>query len=119
MRKMLKFSFDAITSFSWMPLQFATVLGFLFSGLAFLIIPVVIVLRIAGETIPGFATVLCVVLLLGGIQLITAGIIGEYVGRIYDEVKRRPLYLVGSTRNLGGDAERLPEPEQFDHLAAP
>src|SRR3954454_424450 len=119
MRKMLKLSFDAITSFSWMPLQFATVLGFLFSGLAFLIIPIVIVLRLAGETIPGFATVLCVVLLLGGIQLITAGIIGEYVGRIYDEVKRRPRYRVGSTRNLGPEAGRRAAPEELDRMTAP
>jgi dolichol-phosphate mannosyltransferase len=91
---MLRFSLDAISSFSWVPLQVATVLGFLFSGVAFLLMPVVVALRLAGETIPGFATLLCVVLLLGGIQLITAGIIGEYVGRIYDEIKHRPLYIV-------------------------
>ncbi|MEA2448094.1 MAG: polyisoprenyl-phosphate glycosyltransferase, partial [Thermoleophilaceae bacterium] len=60
-----------------------------------------IALRLAGETIPGFATVLCLILLIGGIQLITVGIIGEYVGRIYDEVKGRPLYLVRETRNFG------------------
>ena len=100
LRKMLRFSLDAITSFSWRPLQLATVLGFLLSLVALLTIPLVIGLRLAGETIPGFATVLCVVLLLGGIQLITIGIIGEYVGRIYDEVKGRPLYLVGATRNM-------------------
>jgi dolichol-phosphate mannosyltransferase len=119
MRRMLRFSFDAITSFSWMPLQFATVLGFLFSAVAFVMIPLVIGLRLAGATIPGFATVLCVVLLLGGIQLITAGIIGEYVGRIYDEVKGRPLYLVRATRNLGPGAGRRPEPEEFERMTAP
>jgi polyisoprenyl-phosphate glycosyltransferase len=119
MRKMLRFSLDAISSFSWMPLQVATVLGFLFSALAMLTIPVVIGLKIAGEVIPGFATVLVVVLLLGGIQLITAGIIGEYVGRIYDEVKGRPLYLIRSTRNLGPDAGRRPDPEEFERMTAP
>jgi dolichol-phosphate mannosyltransferase len=118
-RKMLRFSLDAITSFSWRPLQFATVLGFLLSFVALLTIPLVIALRLAGETIPGFATVLCVVLLLGGIQLITAGIIGEYVGRIYDEVKGRPLYLVRSSRNLGPDAGRRSDPEELDHMTAP
>jgi dolichol-phosphate mannosyltransferase len=118
-RKMLRFSLDAITSFSWRPLQLATVLGFLLSGVALLTIPVVIGLRLAGQTIPGFATVLCVVLLLGGIQLITAGIIGEYVGRIYDEVKGRPLYLVRSTRNLAPGAGRRPEPEELERLTAP
>src|SRR3954467_4937795 len=104
LRKMLRFSLDAITSFSLRPLQLATVLGFLLSLIALLTIPVVIGLRLAGETIPGFATVICIVLLLGGIQLITIGIIGEYVGRIYDEVKGRPLYLIRSSRNLGPGA---------------
>jgi glycosyltransferase involved in cell wall biosynthesis len=101
--KMVKFSLDAITAFSSMPLQLATMLGFFFSGVAFLTLPVVIGLRLAGQTIPGFATVLCIVLLLGGIQLITTGIIGEYVGRIYDEVKGRPLYIVSAARNFGPD----------------
>jgi dolichol-phosphate mannosyltransferase len=119
LRKMLRFSLDAITSFSLRPLQLATVLGFLLSAVALLTIPLVIGLRLAGETIPGFATVLCIVLLLGGIQLITIGIIGEYVGRIYDEVKGRPLYLVSSTRNLGPGAGRQPAPEELDRLTAP
>src|SRR4051794_4000255 len=119
LRKMLRFSLDAITSFSWRPLQLATVLGFLISLVALLTIPLVIGLRLAGQTIPGFATVLCVVLLLGGIQLITIGIIGEYVGRIYDEVKGRPLYLVRATRNVEAGAERRPEPEEIERLTAP
>jgi glycosyltransferase involved in cell wall biosynthesis len=106
-RRMLRFSLDAISSFSWVPLQLATLLGFLFSAVALLTIPVVIALRLAGETIPGFATVLCLILLIGGIQLITVGIIGEYVGRIYDEVKGRPLYLVRETRNFGPSAGDL------------
>jgi dolichol-phosphate mannosyltransferase len=92
--KMLRFSFDAISSFSNVPLQAAMVLGFAFSIVAFLGIPVAIAFRIAGEFVPGIATVLLVVLLLGGIQLITVGIIGEYLGRVYDEVKGRPLYIV-------------------------
>jgi polyisoprenyl-phosphate glycosyltransferase len=120
LRKMLRFSLDAITSFSLRPLQLATVLGFLLSLIALLTIPVVIGLRLAGETIPGFATVICIVLLLGGIQLITIGIIGEYVGRIYDEVKGRPLYLIRSSRNLGpGAAGRQADPEELDRLTAP
>jgi dolichol-phosphate mannosyltransferase len=119
LRKMLRFSLDAITAFSWRPLQLATVLGFLLSLVALLTIPVVIGLRLAGETIPGFATVLCIVLLLGGIQLITIGIIGEYVGRIYDEVKGRPLYLVRASRNLGSGAGRQAEPEELDRLTVP
>jgi dolichol-phosphate mannosyltransferase len=94
LRRMLRFSMDAISSFSNLPLQAAMVLGFIFSAVAFLAIPVAIGFRIAGEFVPGIATLLLVVLLLGGIQLITVGIIGEYLGRVYDEVKRRPLYIV-------------------------
>ena len=59
-----------------------------------------IVLRIVGSYLPGFSSVTIAVLLLGGIQLIAIGIIGEYVGRIYDEVKGRPLYLVRARRNV-------------------
>jgi polyisoprenyl-phosphate glycosyltransferase len=98
--KMVRFAFDAITSFSWLPLQAATFLGFFFSALAFIGLPLVIVARFAGIYVPGVSSVLFVVLLLGGIQLITVGLIGEYVGRIYDEVKGRPLYVVDSRRNV-------------------
>jgi polyisoprenyl-phosphate glycosyltransferase len=98
--KMLRFSLDAISSFSHRPLQLATLLGFVISTLAFIAIPVVIVLRILGSYLPGFGSITIVVLLLGGIQLIAVGIIGEYVGRIYDEVKGRPLYLVRARRNI-------------------
>ncbi len=98
--RMLRFSLDAIFSFSHRPLQLATLMGFVFSALAFLAIPVVFILRLLDSYIPGFATITIVVLLLGGIQLIAIGIMGEYVGRIYDEVKGRPLYLVRARRNL-------------------
>jgi dolichol-phosphate mannosyltransferase len=98
--KMLRFSLDAISSFSHRPLQLATLLGFLISTLAFIAIPVVVVLRLSGSYLPGFGAITITVLLLGGIQLITIGIIGEYVGRIYDEVKGRPLYLVKTRRNI-------------------
>jgi glycosyltransferase involved in cell wall biosynthesis len=109
--KMLRFSADAILSFSDRPLQLATLLGFLISTLAFIAIPVVVVLRVLGSYLPGFGAITIVVLLLGGIQLIAIGIIGEYVGRIYDEVKGRPLYLVRSRRNL-------PDPErEIDHVS--
>ena len=107
-RKMTRFAFDAITSFSWLPLQAATALGFFFSALAFIGLPLVVVARFAGIYVPGVSSVLFVVLLLGGIQLITVGLIGEYVGRIYDEVKGRPLYLVESRRNI--DVAQPPDP---------
>jgi dolichol-phosphate mannosyltransferase len=103
LRKMLRFSLDAISSFSNVPLQAATLLGFVFSIIAFIGIPVAIAFRIAGEFVPGITTVLLVVLLLGGIQLITVGIIGEYLGRVYDEVKGRPLYIVSGTQNMAAE----------------
>jgi polyisoprenyl-phosphate glycosyltransferase len=98
--RMLRFAFDAITSFSNRPLQFATLLGFFFSALAFLAIPLTIVARYAEIYERGVPTTIVIVLLLGGIQLITVGIIGEYVGRIYDEVKHRPLYVVRDRVNV-------------------
>jgi dolichol-phosphate mannosyltransferase len=98
-RKMLRFSLDAIASFSHLPLQIATYLGFFFAGVAFIAIPIVIGLRAAGGYLPGFGTLTILILLIGGLQLIAVGLIGEYVGRIYDEVKRRPLYIVRDQRN--------------------
>ncbi len=95
-RKMLKFAVDAITGFSYIPLQLATTIGLWISGLALLSIPIVAILRFefGNEFFGGQATTLISVLFLGGVQLIFLGIIGEYLGRIYDEVKNRPLYIV-------------------------
>jgi dolichol-phosphate mannosyltransferase len=101
--RMLRFSLDAIASFSHVPLQVATLVGFSFAAFAFLMIPVAIVFRIFGQFVPGVTTTIIAVLLLGGIQLMAIGVIGEYVGRIYDEVKARPLYLVSRRRNLPDD----------------
>ncbi len=101
--RMLSFSLDAISGYSHRPLQLATLLGFIISALALIAIPVVVILKIIGSYLPGFSTVEISFLLLGGIQLITIGIIGEYVARIYDEVKGRPLYLIRSTANFETD----------------
>jgi dolichol-phosphate mannosyltransferase len=103
--KMLRFSFDAITSFSYAPLQWATFLGFICAALAFLGIPLTIIARYTNIYTRGVPSVILIVLLLGGIQLICIGIIGEYVGRIYDEVKHRPLYVVRDRINV-----EAPEP---------
>jgi polyisoprenyl-phosphate glycosyltransferase len=100
LRKMLRFSFDAITSFSYTPLQWATFLGFVCSALAFLGIPLTVIARYTNIYTRGIPSLILVVLLLGGIQLICVGIIGEYVARIYDEVKHRPLYVVRDRINL-------------------
>ena len=95
LRKMIQLALNAITSFSYVPLQLATYLGFIAAGLAVLAIPVVAVLRLlTGTALLGQATTLMMVLFFGGVQLICIGIIGEYIGRIYDETKDRPLYIV-------------------------
>lgn len=95
LRKMVKFANDAITGYSYFPLQLATYLGFISAGLSILAIPAVIITRLAGsQAFFGQATTLIAVLFLGGVQLISLGILGEYIGRIYDESKGRPLYIV-------------------------
>jgi dolichol-phosphate mannosyltransferase len=99
LRKMLRFSLDAIASFSHLPLQLATYAGLLSAGVAFIAIPVVIGLHFADSYLPGFGTITILILLIGGIQLIALGVIGEYIGRIYEEVKHRPLYIVREERN--------------------
>jgi polyisoprenyl-phosphate glycosyltransferase len=110
LRKMLRFSLDAITSFSHLPLQLATWVGMLSAGVAFIAIPVVITLRIFDSYLPGFGSITIAILLLGGIQLIALGLIGEYLGRIYDEVKHRPLYIVRDERNRPPRPPASPRP---------
>jgi dolichol-phosphate mannosyltransferase len=95
LKKMVKFAGDAITGFSYLPLQMATYLGFIAAGVSILAIPVVVAARMAGsQAFFGQATTLIAVLFLGGVQLISLGILGEYIGRIYDEARGRPLYIV-------------------------
>jgi dolichol-phosphate mannosyltransferase len=94
-KKMVKFASDAITSFSYYPLQLAMYLGFLSAGISIVAIPVVIIVRIIGNhAFFGQASTLIAVLFLGGVQLISLGILGEYIGRLYDEAKGRPLYIL-------------------------
>jgi dolichol-phosphate mannosyltransferase len=95
-RKMFRLAINAITGFSYFPLQLATYVGFFSAGISILSIPVVIALRLWGSQAPlvGQATTLIAVLFLGGVQLISLGILGEYIGRLYDEAKGRPLYIV-------------------------
>lgn len=104
LKKMLKFAQDGITGFSYFPLQIATYIGFVAAGLGVLTIPMVIIGRLTGsEAFYGQASTLIAVLFFGGVQLISLGILGEYIGRIYDEVKGRPLYVV---RDAPKDSEQ-------------
>jgi dolichol-phosphate mannosyltransferase len=94
-RKMFRLALNAITSFSYFPLQVATFFGFASAGIAIIAIPPVVYLRMTGsQAFFGQATTLIAVLFLGGVQLISLGVLGEYIGRLYDEAKGRPLYIV-------------------------
>jgi glycosyltransferase involved in cell wall biosynthesis len=103
-RKMLRFAIDAITSFSVVPLRLATYLG-LFAGLVGMVTSAWVAwAKLSGEfAVPGWTTVMLAVSLAASAQLLMTGILGEYVGRIYEEVKRRPLYLVADAVNTQRD----------------
>lgn len=91
---LLKLAIEGIVSFTTFPLRVATIVGFVVSFIAFLYMIYVIIKTIAfGEDVAGFPTLLCIILFLGGFQLICLGIIGEYLGRIFNETKNRPVYI--------------------------
>ena len=105
LRRMLRFATDGLLSFSTKPLQLSIGLGLIASALAFAGIVYALAVRLFTDRwVEGWAGLFIAVLFLGGIQLITVGILGEYVGRIYHEVKRRPLYVVG--QRVGLDPRR-------------
>jgi glycosyltransferase involved in cell wall biosynthesis len=101
--KLWNFAIEGITSFSTAPLRLATYLGVLTALLAFAYaLWIVIKALLWGDPVAGFPTIMSVVLLLGGVQLIALGLIGEYLGRLYTESKQRPLYLIDAWRPAGG-----------------
>lgn len=101
-KKMIKFAVDGILSFSQIPLKISTVFGFLCSFLSFLLIVYGVFVRYyyPEKSIPGWASIFVASLFLGGVQLICLGIVGEYLGRIYEEIKARPLYICNEEINL-------------------
>jgi dolichol-phosphate mannosyltransferase len=110
-RQLVRLALNGIMSFSYVPLQLASVLGFVISLVTALLIPVVIVLRLLGSSglVGGNATLLLAVMMLGGVQLLFLGVIGEYLGVVTDEVKRRPVYLVAhDSADSTHAAERSP-----------
>jgi polyisoprenyl-phosphate glycosyltransferase len=111
-RKMFRLALNAVTSFSYFPLQVATYLGFFAAGFSILMIPIVILIRALTDfQLVGQATTLVAVLFLGGVQLISLGILGEYLGRVYDEVKGRPLYIVSKApETIRVDEDSMKEP---------
>ena len=105
--KMLKFALDGVTSFSLVPLRLATWAGFFSSFIALLGIVYGVTMRLLTDRwVSGWAALFVAILFVGGIQLICLGVIGEYVGRVYGEVKRRPLYLVAERVGFENEAPR-------------
>jgi polyisoprenyl-phosphate glycosyltransferase len=108
--RMLRFALTAIVSFSALPLRIASLLGFVASALGALYLVYVVAVRLFTDTVvPGWTSVVVAVLILGGAQLICLGIIGQYLGQMYDEVKGRPLFLIAEDTAPGG--ERAPTPD--------
>lgn len=101
LHKMLRLAADGIMSFSTKPLQLATVLGLASAALGFLVgLWAVFTKLTGGYVVPGWTSMIVAVLFVGGVQLVTLGVIGAYIGRVYDEVRNRPLYLVDTVRGF-------------------
>jgi dolichol-phosphate mannosyltransferase len=108
LKKMIKFAFDAITSFSYKPLKIATYAGTVISFVGFIYLLVIIFqVLFTKNTQPGWASLMAITIVFNGIVLMILGIIGEYIGRIYDEAKGRPLYIVRQTKNVEKDKKGL------------
>ncbi|HNP47555.1 MAG TPA: glycosyltransferase family 2 protein [Bacteroidia bacterium] len=104
-KKMMRFALDGITSFSNLPLKFATLTGFAVSGIAFFFILYALYERLITKNyVPGWASLMLAILFLGGVQLISIGIIGEYISRMSSNIRNRPLYILRDTN--------LPDPDQ-------
>ena len=101
-RKLLSFALDGLTSFSTLPLRVWSVLGLAISGMAMAYATFILIRTlIFGADTPGFASIIVAVMLLAGVQLISLGVLGEYLGRVYEEVKARPLFLVAEEVGIG------------------
>ncbi len=105
--RLLRFAFDGLVAFSDMPLRIWTVIGSVISGFAFLYIVVRLVRTLLyGIDVPGYESIIVTILFLGGVQLITLGILGHYLGRVFNEVKGRPLYIVRERHGVAKPADR-------------
>ena len=100
LRKMLEFAIDGLTSFSVVPLRICSMVGLLVSMLALFMLLWSVVVKIIGGAIPGWTSTVAPLYLLGGVQLLFLGIVGEYIGKIYSEVKNRPRYIIQETINF-------------------
>ena len=104
LRKMLALAFEGITSLSVQPLHFITGLGCFIAFLSFIGVIWSVVVALSGNSVPGWASMTCIICLLGGVQLTCLGVLGEYIGKIYMEVKQRPRYIISErTENWGNN----------------
>src|SRR5262249_13805663 len=111
-RRLVHFALDGLTSFSTLPLRLSTLLGLVVSLVAFAYAMIFVLKTLVfGTDVPGFPTIVISVMFFSGVQLIFLGIIGEYLGRVYEEVKARPLYLVAEEVGFGA---RRPGTEVVD-----
>ncbi|MDG4881166.1 glycosyltransferase family 2 protein [Mesorhizobium sp. WSM4884] len=118
LRKMVIFAIDAMTSFSVKPLRFASHLGLAFGLLGFALLIYTIFAWAAGEVLPGWTSLASIMLILGSIQLLVLGIFGEYLGRMYMETKRRPLFIVNEIASLAPDEIGQAQRADTQHKAA-
>jgi glycosyltransferase involved in cell wall biosynthesis len=120
LRKMVHFALDGITSFSVLPLRFATYLGMLMILASGGVIVWALVAKYAlHQVVQGWTAIMIVIALFSSVQLLMIGILGEYIGRIYEEVKRRPLYVVGDTVNIAREPDHGADIEPADEATAP
>lgn len=99
LKKMLSLAFDGITSLSVKPIRIITVMGILIAALSFIGVVWAVIGALIGKTVAGWASTVCIVCFMGGIQLLCLGVIGEYIGKIYLETKRRPRYIISERTN--------------------
>lgn len=97
LKKMLAFAFDGITSLSVKPLRLITLLGLLVSSCSFIAIIITLITKFFGFTVTGWTSMICAVYFIGGVQLLSIGVIGEYIGKIYNETKARPRFIISET----------------------
>ncbi len=114
--KMMRLTFSAVCAFSYIPLQFATLFGFVVSFFALVYSIILIIEKLLYGLAPGFASLMVGILFMGGIQLITIGVLGEYIGRIFSESQQRPLYFIEDdlnsfiyTSHFAESADRSPD----------
>jgi dolichol-phosphate mannosyltransferase len=111
LRKMVRFAFDALTSFSSAPLKLASHAGFILSAGSVLIVGYILIGWLSGRSVPGWTSLMLVVVVLGAIQMFVLALMGEYIGRLYNEAKGRPLYIV---QEIAG---RQPRPVTLGYVA--